>query len=120
MSEAAVLADLERALTAAQAVVGGIQPSQWTLPTPCTELDVREVLNHLVSGNLLFAAIVRGEPLPDRDADQLGGDPPAAFQRAAKELRRRSPLPGCCRRPTPPRSGTRPAWSWLASGSSRC
>jgi uncharacterized protein (TIGR03083 family) len=78
MSEAAVLADLERALTATQAVVGGIQPNQWTLPTPCTELDVREVLNHLVSGNLLFAAIVRGEPLPDRDADQLGVDPPAA------------------------------------------
>jgi uncharacterized protein (TIGR03086 family) len=94
MSEAAVLADLDRALAAAQAVVAGIQPSQWTLPTPCTELDVREVLNHLVSGNLLFAAIVRGEPLPDGDADRLGGDPPAAFQRAATELRGAFAAPG--------------------------
>jgi len=94
MSEAAVLADLGRALAATQAVVGGIRPSQWTRPTPCTELDVREVLNHLVSGNLLFAAIVRGERLPDRDADHLGGDPPAAFQRAAKELREAFAAPG--------------------------
>ena len=94
MSEAAILTDLDRALAATQAVVARIQPSQWTLSTPCTQLDVREVLNHLVSGNLLFAAIVRGKPLPDRDADRLGGDPPAAFRQAAKELRGAFAAPG--------------------------
>jgi uncharacterized protein (TIGR03086 family) len=94
MTKAPVLADLDRALAATQAVVAGVRPSQWTQPTPCTELDVREVLNHLVSGNLMFAAIVRGEPLPDRDADHLGADPPAAFQRAAQELREAFAAPG--------------------------
>jgi len=94
MSEAGVLADLDRAIADTHAVVTGIRPRQWTLPTPCTELDVRGVLNHLVSGNLLFAALVRREPLPDRDADHLGGDPLAAFQQTAGELREAFAAPG--------------------------
>jgi uncharacterized protein (TIGR03086 family) len=94
VSEAAVLADLNHAIAATQAVVAGIGPSQWTAATPCTELDVRGVLNHLVSGNMLFAAIVRGEPLPDRGADHLGSHPQAAFQQAAEELRDALAAPG--------------------------
>lgn len=89
-----VLADLDRALAATEAVVSGIRADQWAAPTPCTELDVREVLNHLVSGNLLFAAIARGKPLPDRSADHLGGDPLAAFRRAGRELREAFSAPG--------------------------
>jgi uncharacterized protein (TIGR03086 family) len=74
--------------------VAGIRPGQWQAPTPCTELDARGVLNHLVSGNLLFAALVRGEPLPDRSADHLDGDPLEAFQLAARELREAFAGPG--------------------------
>jgi uncharacterized protein (TIGR03086 family) len=94
MTEADALTDLGRALTATEAVVAGIRAAQWSAPTPCTELDVRAVLNHLVSGNLLFAALVRGEPLPDRSADHLGGDPLTAFQRAAGQLREAFATPG--------------------------
>jgi len=94
MADAEVLADLDRALAATEAVVAGIGPGQWAAPTPCTELDARGVLNHLVSGNLLFAAIVRGDPAPDRGADHLGGDPLAVFQRAAGELREAFAAPG--------------------------
>jgi uncharacterized protein (TIGR03086 family) len=94
MTEAGPLADLDRALAATEAVVAGILPAQWSAPTPCTELDAREVVNHLVSGNLLFAALVRGEPLPDRGADHLDGDPLAAFRRAAGELRKAFAEPG--------------------------
>jgi uncharacterized protein (TIGR03086 family) len=94
MTDVAPLADLDRALAAAERVVAGIQPGQWPAPTPCTELDVRGVLNHLVSGNLLFAALVRGELLPDRGADHLGGDPLGAFQRAARELQEAFAGPG--------------------------
>jgi uncharacterized protein (TIGR03086 family) len=94
MTDADALADLDRALAATEAVVAGILASQWAAPTPCTELDVREVLNHLVSGNLLFAALVRGEPLPDRRADHLGRDPLAAFQRAGRQLRQAFAAPG--------------------------
>jgi hypothetical protein len=89
MADPDELADLDRALAATETVVAGIRAGQWAAPTPCTELDVRGVLNHLVSGNLLFAALVRGEPLPDRAEDHLDGDPLAAFQRAAGGLPRR-------------------------------
>jgi uncharacterized protein (TIGR03086 family) len=87
MTDPEVLADLDRALAAAEAVVAGVHDGLWAAPTPCTELDVRDVVGHLVSGNLLFAAVVRGEPLPEGSADHLGGDPLAAFQRAAGQLR---------------------------------
>ena len=94
MTEADALADLDRALAATEGVVAGISADQWPAPTPCTELDVRGVLNHLVSGNLAFAAIVRDEALPDRTADHLGGDPLLAFQRAATGLREAFAVPG--------------------------
>jgi uncharacterized protein (TIGR03086 family) len=94
MSGPDVLADLDCALASTEVIVAGILESQWSAPTPCTELDVREVVNHLVSGNLLFAALVHGGPLPDGNADHLDGDPLASFQRAAGELREAFAAPG--------------------------
>ena len=94
MTGAELLADLGRALAATEAVVAGIGPDQWPTPTPCTELDVHGVLNHLVRGNLLFAAIVGGEPRPVLGADHLGDDPLAAYQRAAAQLREAFAAPG--------------------------
>jgi len=94
MTEAGAVADLDRALAATEAVVAGIRADQWTAPTPCAELDVRGVLNHLVGGNLLFAAIVRGEPRPAPGTDRLGGDPLAAFRQAAAQLREAFAVPG--------------------------
>lgn len=94
MTGAVAAADLDSALAAAEAIVAGIQPGQWQAPTPCTGLDVRAVVNHLVSGNLLFAAIIRGEPPPDRDADHLGTDPVAAFRGAGARLREAFARPG--------------------------
>ena len=94
MTGAELLADLGRALAATEAVVAGIRADQWPTPTPCTELDVHGVLNHLVRGNLLFAAIVGGEPRPVLGADHLGDDPLAAYQRAAAQLREAFAAPG--------------------------
>jgi uncharacterized protein (TIGR03086 family) len=94
MADAEVLTDLDRALTATETVVAGIGPDQWAAPTPCTELDVRGVLNHLVRGNVLFAAVIRDEPRPEQGTDHLGGDPLAAYQRAAGRLREAFCAPG--------------------------
>jgi uncharacterized protein (TIGR03086 family) len=94
MTGAEPIADLDRSLAATGDVVAGIRADQWSAPTPCTELDARDVLNHLVRGNLLFAAIIRGEPRPVPGADHLGGDPLAAFQQAAVRLREAFAVPG--------------------------
>jgi len=94
MSEAELLADLDRTLDATEVVVGGVRADQWTAATPCTELDARGVLNHLVRGNLLFVAIIRDGPRPVPGEDHLGSDPLAAFQRAAAQLREAFRGPG--------------------------
>jgi uncharacterized protein (TIGR03086 family) len=94
MTEIERLTDLDRALAATEAVVAGISAGQWAAPTPCTELDARGVLNHLVRGNLLFVAIIRDEPRPVPGSDHLGTDPLAAFQQASMQLREAFRGPG--------------------------
>jgi uncharacterized protein (TIGR03086 family) len=94
MTDAQVLADLDRALAATEAVVAGVRADQWAAPTPCTELDARGVLNHLVRGHVLFVAIIRDGPRPAPGTDHLGSDPPAAFRQAATELREAFAAPG--------------------------
>jgi uncharacterized protein (TIGR03086 family) len=94
VSEELALADMDRAITAAQGIVAGIRDEQWAAPTPCTGVDVRTLVNHLVIGNLHFAALVNRTPVPDRDADHLGDDPLGAFGRAAAELREAYAKPG--------------------------
>jgi uncharacterized protein (TIGR03086 family) len=94
VSEDLALADMGRAIMAARAIVAGIHGEQWAVPTPCTGVDVRALVNHLVIGNLHFAALVNRTPLPDRDADHLGDDPLEAFGRAAAALREAYAQPG--------------------------
>jgi uncharacterized protein (TIGR03086 family) len=81
---------LQRAGEVATAVVSAITDDQHGLPTACSEWNVRDVLNHLVAGNLATVAVVAAQAPPDRSADHLGGDPKAAF--AASLTRARGAL----------------------------
>jgi uncharacterized protein (TIGR03086 family) len=58
---------IERATEVAGKVVSGIKTDQLSEPTPCTELDVRGLLNHLVGGlEMLRDAASGGAPaMPD-------------------------------------------------------
>jgi uncharacterized protein (TIGR03086 family) len=84
---------LARALDATGDVVAGIRDDQWSNATPCTEWDVRAVLNHLVGGTRLFAALLAGQEPPPPDVrmrlqriDQLGDHPVSAYREAAAAL----------------------------------
>jgi uncharacterized protein (TIGR03086 family) len=57
---------LERALAAVGVLIRRIEPGQWESPTPCTEWSVHRLVTHLVGMNLVFAAMLVGEPPPDR------------------------------------------------------
>lgn len=51
-------------------LVDGVGEEHWSLATPCEGWDVRDLVEHVVRGNGMFAEIARGEepratPLPD-------------------------------------------------------
>jgi uncharacterized protein (TIGR03086 family) len=84
---------LATALTGTEHLVASIGPDQWGLPTPCTGWSVRDVVGHLVGGNLLFVRLLAGAPLPPREellaesrTDRLGADPLGAYRVAAAAL----------------------------------
>jgi uncharacterized protein (TIGR03086 family) len=57
----------------ALAVVEGVTPGQWGDPTPCTEWDVRTLVDHLVGGAAYLLAAMRGrEPQPVTGASAAG------------------------------------------------
>ena len=62
---------------------------QWALDTPCTEWNVRTLVNHVTVEDLWVPPLLRGatiEEIGDRfDGDQLGDDPKAAWRTAHDE-----------------------------------
>jgi uncharacterized protein (TIGR03086 family) len=70
-------------------LVHKVTPQHWTRPTPCTEWDVHDLLNHLVSEHLWAPHLLRGATLSEVgtrfDGDVTGRDPVGAWERAASE-----------------------------------
>ncbi|PRB67140.1 TIGR03086 family metal-binding protein [Arthrobacter sp. MYb213] len=77
---------LSDAFVAVQALLDELAPEKFSLPTPCTEWDVRELVAHLVGMNLVFAALLTGQTPPSRDVEVLGHDPSLAFRTSADAL----------------------------------
>jgi len=94
MDEAQPLADLDAAIASVERIVARIRADQWELPTPCDGVDVRAMVNHLVSGNLAFVTLVTGTEPPVLDADHLGDDPFFAFRASADLLAAALRTPG--------------------------
>jgi uncharacterized protein (TIGR03086 family) len=90
--------DLARACNAVGDLIADIRRDQWTAPTPCTEWNVRDVVNHLVVGNLVFACLVDAGPMPERGADHLGNDPVGAYSASAALLQGAFARPGVLER----------------------
>jgi uncharacterized protein (TIGR03086 family) len=59
--------------------VAGVRDNQWEAPTPCTDWNVRELVNHVVGEDLWTVPLLQGstiEEVGDRfDGDVLGADP---------------------------------------------
>lgn len=81
-SSAPSVDDLTRALSAVEELIAGVGDDQWSAPTPCTDWTVRELVNHLVGVNLVFAALLNDQTPPERGVDVLGDDPAGTYREA--------------------------------------
>ncbi len=67
-----------------------VQEEHWTLPTPCDEWNVRELVNHVVGGALRYTMLLHGaaadELVATRTLDHLGAHPVESFDRRAREV----------------------------------
>lgn len=93
--------------------VRAVRADQWRDPTPCTEWDVRALVDHLVVEQLWAPLLLDGATIADVgdrfDGDQLGDNPVAAWQSAAAAAREAFAAPGALRRSVKLSYGSRPA-----------
>lgn len=65
-----------------------VRPEQWAAPTPCSEWNVRQLVNHMTRGNLNYVDLLAGASAADflrmRDTDALGADPIDAYVASAR------------------------------------
>jgi uncharacterized protein (TIGR03086 family) len=77
-----------RSLEHSRRAVAGVGDDQWSEPSVCDGWSVRELVNHVVSGNLWVPELVGGKTIDevgDRlDGDVLGRDPTAAYGASAE------------------------------------
>lgn len=70
-------------------LVAGVPDSAWSRPTPCSDWDVRALVNHVVGEDRWTEPLVEGRTVADVgdrfDGDLLGSDPAAAASQAGKE-----------------------------------
>jgi uncharacterized protein (TIGR03086 family) len=98
VANSAIIDDLARASAVTGDLIDRIAADQWMAPTPCTEWNVRDLVNHLVGMNLVFVAMFEGSPMPERGADRLGADPAGAYRRSATALQAAATRPGVLER----------------------
>jgi uncharacterized protein (TIGR03086 family) len=90
---------LGRAFDAVARLISNIRADQWSAPTPCTDWTVRQMVNHLIGMNRVFAALLDGQPPPPRQsADHVEDDPVGAYRDSAAELQARFGRPGVLER----------------------
>lgn len=103
-----VVAELQR-------VVDGVQPDQLGNPTGCTEWSVRDIVNHVTGGSIMFAECVEQGSIPDERlgqlmaGDNLGDDPKGAFGAATRKAIVAFDSPGALEKMVTLPFGTMPA-----------
>jgi uncharacterized protein (TIGR03086 family) len=85
---------IERATALASEKVKGVAPADVSKPTPCSEFDLRALLNHMIGGlGMLTTAAAGGKPeMPQ--GDQFGSDPAGEYDERRSQLLTAIRMPG--------------------------
>lgn len=77
---------LGHVLAAVGDLITKIRPEQWSAPTPCTDWSVRQLVDHLIGMNRVFAALLAGEAPRRHDPAHVEDDPEGAYRDSAARL----------------------------------
>ncbi len=93
--------------------IRAIADHQWRLPTPCTDWDVYDLVDHLVTEQLWAPHMLAGATLDDVgnrfDGNVLGDDPVATWEASARAARAAFTEPGALERTVDTTMGETPA-----------
>jgi len=71
-------------------VLAGVTHEHWELATPCEDWNVRELVNHVLGGNVRYTMLLHGaspeEVNATRSVDHVGADALVSFDRSAAEV----------------------------------
>jgi uncharacterized protein (TIGR03086 family) len=116
-ADVTVVALHAKALSAFDVVVEQVGADQWSLPTPCSEWDVRALVNHVLGEARWSAPLLAGstiEEVGDRfDGDLLGADPLASWVAGREEAAAASAAPEVVERSVHLSFGLTPAEEYL-------
>lgn len=103
MVQESLVDGLDTALTGFGELLAQVRPEQWAAPTPCVEWTVRDLVSHLVTGNLLIADAVDGQrPAATEDSARVeataDGELPAAYRATVRPLLHAFSSPGALQR----------------------
>lgn len=92
-----------RALDSTRRFVADVGAEQWQRASDCSDWTVRELVNHIVSGNLWAGELTAGKTIDEvgtrLDGDVLGDDPLGAYDASAKIAGDAFRAPGVMERP---------------------
>ena len=107
-----------RAVEEFDARVRAVGDDQWELPTPCSDWNVRQLVNHLVYENRWTVPLMEGSTIAevgDRyEGDLLGDDPRAAWADSSAEAVRAVQADGALGRTVDLSSGPTPATEYVS------
>ncbi len=108
---------LQKAAEAFQSKVQLVRDDQWSGPTPCTEWNVRALVNHVIGEVLWIPPLVAGKTIADvgdtLSGDLLGDDAQSAWDSAARETLKAVREPGAMEQTVHLSYGDRPAQGYI-------
>jgi uncharacterized protein (TIGR03086 family) len=80
------IAMCQQTLDAARKVIGGVKQDDLAKPTPCSEWNVRALVNHMIGVNYAFTQALAGKKIETggETPDLVGDDPAASYAKASR------------------------------------
>jgi uncharacterized protein (TIGR03086 family) len=88
-------------------IAGNVKPDLYRNPTPCSDWDVHQLLNHMISTHHMFAALLKDQD-PAEPLDEIGDDPGGAYDEAIAASLETWKMPGAFEQTLPLPIGATP------------